>query len=279
MVRNGWYFDREEVEYLLPRFTRVWEVLRTLFDLPDYPLVYRGVNIRDRYYVTFDWDEVLGEDWRQARGEERESNLQTISSVRRWGTGTGWITANPGIENTYPLPDGLPVTYYWSRDETWIINGNQCTYYSPFIGYLDLKSYRQEDREKMKAYALLIQEAYSKGQLPTPLVVTDRLVRNKGEIYENLDDKWLSGNNYLLSSSLTVPSYGGGSTDYYLNFSWHDVETGEYFVISKGRSEPKMGFYYYKDRESWIRAVRIGRTLKYLLFCRDHPVFKTLNYP
>lgn len=278
MVRNGWYFDREEVEYLLPRFTRVWGVLRTLFDLPDYPLGYESVNLPGKYYVAFDWNAVLGDDWRKASGEERKSNLQTISSVRRWGTGTGWITANPGIENTNPLPDGLPVTYYYSRDETWIINGNKCTYYSPVIGYLDLKSYRQEDRERMNSYALLIQEAYSKGQLPTPLVVTDRLVRNKREIYENLDDKWLSGNNYLLSSSFTVRSGSSGS-GYYLNFSWHDVETGEYFVISKGRSEPKIGFYYYNDRESWIKAMGIGQTLKYLLLCRDRPVFKTLNYP
>ena len=279
MVKNGWYFDQDEVEFLLPRFTRVWEVLRTLFDLPDYPLGYQRVNLPGKYYVDFDWNAVLGDGWRKATGEERKSNLLTISSVRRWGSGTGWITANPGIENTYPLPDGLPVTYYYSRDETWIINGNKCTYYSPFIGYLDLKSYRQEDREKMKSYAPLIQEAYSKGELPTPLVVTERLVRNKEEIYENLDDKWLSHNNYLLNSSLTVPSYGGASSDYYFNFSWHDAETGEYFVISKGRREPKMGFYYYKDKESWIKGVSIGRTLRYLLVCRDRPMFKTLNYP
>jgi len=277
MVKNGWYFDQDEIELLLPRFTGVWEVLRTLFDLPDYPLGYQRVNLPSKYYVDFDWNAVLGDDWRKATGEERERNLQTISSVRRWGSGTGWITANPGIENKYPLPDGLPVTYYYSHDETWVINGNQCTYYSPFIGYLNLKSYRREDREKMKAYGLLIQEAYDEGQLPTPLVLKEYSVRNKEEIYESIDDKWLSGNNYLLSHSITTPSYGG--SNYYFNFSWHDAETGEYFVISKGRSEPKMGFYYYKDRESWIRAMKMGSTLKYLLFCRDRPLFKTLNYP
>ena len=270
MVKNGWYFDQDEVELLLPRFTRVWEVLRTLFDLPDYPLSYERVNLPGKYYVNFDWDAVLGDDWRKARGEERKSNLRTISSVRRWGE--TYLSSSP-------KPEGLPVTYYWSRDDTWMINGTTCTYYSPFIGYLYLKSYRQEDREKMKSYAPLIREAYSKGQLPTPLVVADRLVRNKEEIYENLDDKWLSGNDYLLNGSMTVPSYGGADIDYYFNFSWHDVETGEYFVISKGRREPKMGFYYYKDKESWIKGMSIGYTLRYLLFCRDRPIFKTLNYP
>ena len=271
MVRNGWYFDREEIEYLLPRFTLVWEVLRKLFDLPDYPLIYRGVNIRDRYYVTFDWDEVLGEDWRDARNEEQKSNRRTIDSVRRWGE--TYLTSRPD-------PDGLPVTYYWNRDDSWTINGKRCNYYSPVIGYLDLKWYRGEDLQEIDVASKAIQEAYDKGLVPTPLAVgTNTLVRNKEKIYENFTDEWLSGNNYLLSSSVTVPSYGGGPTDYYYNFSWHDVETGEYFVISKGRSEPKMGFYYYKDRESWIKAMRIGRTLKYLLLCRDRPAFKALNYP
>ena len=274
MVKNGWYFDREEVEYLLPRFTRVWGVLRTLFDLPDYPLGYKRVNLPGKYYVAFDWNAVLGDDWHIDEGEERKSNLKTISSVRDWGK-----TIGLGAYSSSPLPDGLPVTYYYSREDTWVINGKTCNYYSPLTGYLDLKWYRQGDREKIEAYRLLIQEAYDNGQIPTPLTIQDRLVRNNGEIYEDFDDKWLSGNDYLLSSSYTVPSYGGGNIDYYYHFSWHDVETGEYFVISKGRSEPKMGFYYYRDRKSWIQDVRAGRTLKYLLLCRDRPVFKTLNYP
>jgi len=271
VIRNGWYFDREEVEYLLPKFTRIWEVLRKLFDLPDYPLGYESVNLPGKYYVAFDWDAVLGDDWRKSRGEERKSNLQTKSSVRAWGKTTGL-----GAYASSPLPDGLPVTYYYSRDDTWIINGKRCNYYSPFTGYLELKSYPQEDRERTDSYKLLIREAYENGQLPTPLVSGDKLIRNQSEIYENFDDKWLSGNDYLLSSSYTV---GSNEINYYFNFSWHDVDTGEYFVISKGRREPKMGFYYYKDRESWIQGVRLGQTLKYLLLCRDRPVFKTLNYP
>lgn len=271
MVKNGWYFDHDEVELLLPRFTRVWGVLCKLFDLPEYPLVYRGVNIRDRYYVTFDWDDVLGEDWRQARGEEQKSNRRTMASVRRWGE--TYLTSSP-------LPNGLPITYYWSREDRWTINGKRCTYYSPVTSYLDLQWSRRGDREEIDAASTAIQEAYNNGQLPTPLTTaSDRLVRNKSEIWENFTDEWLSGTDYLLSSSITVPSYGGASIDYYYNFSWHDVETGEYFVISKGRNEPKMGFFYYNNRESWIRAMGIGQTLKYLLLCRDRPVFKTLNYP
>lgn len=278
MVRNGWYFDREEVEYLLPRFTRVWGVLRNLFDLPDYPLGYERVNQPGKYYVAFDWNAVLGDDWRKASGEERKSNLQTISSVRGWGKTTGL-----GAYLSSPLPDGLPVTYFWSQDDTWIINGKRCNYYSPFTGYLDLKSYRKKDLEKIDSYTLAIREAWNDGKLPTPLTRysrngTRRGVGNRDTIWEyfTTDENWLSGNNYLLSSSY---SFSSSSLNYYYNFSWRDDETGEYFVISKGRSEPKMGFYYYQDKESWIKGMNVGADLKYLLLCQDRPVFKTLNYP